>query len=32
MRAAMKKGGPVFKDIGNYYNTNPIMMLGEVVG
>ena len=32
MRAAMKKGGPVFKDIGNYYNASPIMMLGEVVG
>ena len=32
MRAAMKKGGPVFNDIGNYYNINPIMMLGEVVG
>ena len=31
MREAMKKGGPVFKDIGNYYNKNPIMMLGEVV-
>ena len=32
MRAAMQKGGPVFKDIANYYNKNPIMMLGEVVG
>ena len=32
MRSAMKKGSPVFKDIGNYYNTNPVMMLGEVVG
>ena len=31
MKAAMKKGGPVFKDIGNYYNNSPIMMLGEVV-
>ena len=32
MRAAMKKGGPVFNDIGNYYNISPILMLGEVVG
>lgn len=32
MKAAMKKGAPVFKDIDNYYNTSPIMMLGEVVG
>ena len=32
MKTAMKKGAPVFKDISNYYNTSPVMMLGEVVG
>jgi uncharacterized protein (TIGR02118 family) len=32
MREAMKKGGPVFNDIGNYYNISPITMIGEVIG
>ena len=30
--AAMAQAGPVLEDIPNYYNAEPVMLIGEVVG
>ncbi|MEM7439637.1 MAG: EthD family reductase [Pseudomonadota bacterium] len=32
MDAAMANGGPVVGDIPNFYNAQPVMMVGEVIG
>ncbi len=32
MQAAMAKSGPVLADIPNFYNAQPTVLIGEVVG